>query len=325
MSCINPITIRYKRHNSYIVDTTSVPCGHCLDCMIKKQSQLEFLCKKELLTQYQKGFGASFVTLTYDNKHIPQTEEGFMTLQRSDVQKFIKNMRRQMEYYNVKKDFKYVYCGEYGDSFGRPHYHIVFFGLCDTEVAYYTRKLWKHGVCDIGPLGQGGIRYVLKYMQKSLNDKVIRLNNDELGIENPFIYHSLGMGKSWIINNLWKIVENGFTFNIAGKKMLFPRHVMRFVSFHTGVDYLPYVKKFLTDEMLPKVKGLGYTSKEFESWQMEESILRYKNNIAALRSKGIPVDDLTTNKKWIRPMSYHDRQPTPEYITKMVNEAFNVS
>ena len=113
MSCINPLQL------SVISDgrkkNIEVSCGHCLNCMIKKESQIEFLAKRELVDNYRKGLSAAFCTLTYDDNHIPFNENGFVTLRRKDVQNFLKNMRRQMEYYKVERKFKVLYCGNVGE------------------------------------------------------------------------------------------------------------------------------------------------------------------------------------------------------------------
>lgn len=325
MSCISPIPMKIKSKFgiSQIVD---IPCGHCLNCLIKKQQQVEFLSKKELLDVYRSGRSASFVTLTYSDDNLPINEKGFSTLRRSDVQKFIKNIRRQMDYYNENIPFKYLYCGEYGDgshSTGkngvtttcRPHYHLIFLGLSTAQTQKYTRKLWKYGLCDIGELSAGGIRYVTKYMTKATPDKNVKELREKCGVQNPFFYHSIGLGKKWINENLEKIVEDGFTFNIAGKKNLFPKYIMRYVSDHTGIDYLPYVKKFIKENQLniAKAKGISYTQ-----YDHEQSFIKYKMLVASLRSQNKPVNDITLSKHWAKPVHHLDR--TPEPIVNMVKD-----
>ena len=39
--------------------------------------QIEFLTNKELNTVYRSGRSASFVTLTYDDNHLPYNDNGF--------------------------------------------------------------------------------------------------------------------------------------------------------------------------------------------------------------------------------------------------------
>lgn len=323
MSCINPLTVSTNnRGKRYFLN---VPCGHCLNCLIKKESQIEFLAKKELLYNYRKGLSASFVTLTYDDNHIPYNDNGFVTLRRSDLQKFIKRIRRNMAFHNFTRKFKILYCGEYGNgshsnsrtgvSTCRPHYHIVFIGLSPDEAKAYTRKLWPFGLCDVGPLGAGGIRYLCKYMMKSSCDKEIKELRAAAGVENPFFYHSVGMGKDWILDNLWKIVEDNFTFNLNGKINLFPKYVMKFVTCHTGVDFHRAVIDFLYKENYGKAKskGISYTQYDFEN-----SYINYRYKVAALRSQGKPVNDVTLSKAWVKPFSQHDR-----YISDLAESALD--
>lgn len=312
MSCINPLSVSTRCHNQ--VNNIIVPCGHCLNCLVKKQSQIEFLAKKELLENYKLGKSATFLTLTYDDKHIPINENGFVTLRRKDLQDFIKNMRRQIEYHNFNLQFKYLYCGEYGDgshsttesgiSTNRPHYHLIFIGLSPEQTKLFTRKLWKHGLCDIGPLGAGGIRYLCKYMMKSTPDKDVKALRELCGQQNPFFYHSVGLAKTWINKNLDKIVEDNFTFNLNGKRYLFPKYVLQYVSNHTGVDFHRYVVNFLTNEVLPlaKVKGIN-----FQQYSYEESFIKYKYKVAALRSQNKPINDITLSRKWVKPRHSIDR------------------
>lgn len=313
MSCINPIGVNVISNGRRI--NIEVPCGHCLPCMIKKESQITFLANKELISNYMRGKSASFVTLTYDDNHLPKNDSGFVTLCRSDLQKFLKRMRRNMEYHNARKDFKVLYCGEYGDgshstsrtgvSTCRPHYHIVFIGLSPTDVKYYTRKLWPFGLCDVGPLTHGGLRYLTKYMTKACPDKDVKELRSICDVQNPFFYHSIGLGKEWICNNLQKIVDDGFTFNLNGKINLFPKYVMQFVSAHTGVDYHPYVIKFLHKHDLHNAKNMNVS---YQEYTFEKSFIHYKYMVAALRSQNKPINDFTLSKKWCRPNHSHDRR-----------------
>lgn len=322
MSCINPIEMQVINSLGKKLNI-KVDCRHCLLCMIKRQQQIEFLAKKELLYVYRTGRSASFVTLTYDDEHLPRNEKGFITLNRKHLQNWIKNIRRQMEYHNEKIPFKVLYCGEYGDgshsttstgvSTCRPHYHIVFLGLGTQRVRKYTRKLWKFGLCDIGELSAGGIRYLCKYMTKACPDKNVKELREAAGVQNPFFYHSVGLGKKWIIENLDKIVEDEFTFNIAGKKQLYPKHVCQFVAWHTGVNYIPYVKKFLKDTELNRAKGSGIS---FQQYDYEQSYLRYKMLVQNLRAKGKPINDITLSKHWCKPYHFIDRKPYSKLADK---------
>ena len=81
MSCIHPITITNKyitrlfKAGKFQTNSLTVPCGKCLNCRIQKESTLTFLANKELRYMYRNNQGSSFVTLTYDDNHIPVRNE----------------------------------------------------------------------------------------------------------------------------------------------------------------------------------------------------------------------------------------------------------
>jgi len=62
-----------------------------------------------------------FVTLTYDNDHLPP--DG--SLNHKHFQDFMKRLRKHYS----GRTIRYYMCGEYGENMGRPHYHAVFFNL----------------------------------------------------------------------------------------------------------------------------------------------------------------------------------------------------
>lgn len=323
MSCISPqeVKVSTKYHG---IQWVKVDCRHCVNCLIKRQSQVEFLSRKELLEVYKSGRSASFVTLTYDDEHLPVNKHGFYTLERKHVQNWIKNMRRQMDYYDDKIPFKYIYCGEYGDgshsnsntgsSTHRPHYHIVFLGLSTSQVRKYTRKLWKFGLCDIGELSFGGIRYLCKYMTKALPDKNVKALREAAEVQNPFFYHSVGLGKKWIDEHMEKIVEEGFTFTQNGKTMLLPANVIRYVAWHTSTNYKPYIVDFLLKKVKPIAEARGQTITEYDE---ERSYEHYQTMIRVLRGKGTPINVENISRKWAHPYHCVDREVTNKVLAEL--------
>lgn len=101
-----------------------------------------------------------FVTLTYEQP--PLTENGFMTLQKTDVQDFMKRLRKISP-----RKLKYYYCGEYGSENKRPHYHMILFNARSEDVI----KAWtldgkSLGHVHIGTVQEASVGYTLKYMSK---------------------------------------------------------------------------------------------------------------------------------------------------------------
>jgi len=119
----------------------------------------------------------SFLTLTYSDDHLPS--DGSLTP--DHVTKFFKRLRKTLK----GKKILYYYCGEYGENFSRPHYHIALFGYDfspdrvphrQTEQTTIYRspqleKLWPYGFSEIGQLEYDSCRYVAGYIQKKVTGK----------------------------------------------------------------------------------------------------------------------------------------------------------
>lgn len=93
------------------------------------------------------------------------------------MQLFVKRLRKKLSPAKIS----YLYCGEYGENFGRPHYHIILFGYwpddCrpwrkQKDVQYYRspslEKLWAQGNCEVGALTFKAARYVAGYVFKKV-------------------------------------------------------------------------------------------------------------------------------------------------------------
>lgn len=71
----------------------------------------------------------SFITLTYNDQHIP---DGF-DLDYTDFQKFMKRLRKKFH----PKKVRFFACGEYGETFTRPHFHACLFGISFNDRLYF--------------------------------------------------------------------------------------------------------------------------------------------------------------------------------------------
>lgn len=106
-----------------------IPCGTCVGCKLDYSRQWADRCMLEM----QQHEHTWFVTLTYDDSHLPKTwysasEDGdalmAATLSKRDLQLFFKRLRK-----NTGQELRYFCAGEYGDDTHRPHYHCIIFGL----------------------------------------------------------------------------------------------------------------------------------------------------------------------------------------------------
>lgn len=135
-----------------------VPCGKCGFCLSNKRSSWMFRIYHEMRNQRYPGW---FLTLTYDEKHVPR-REGSLSLRFRDVQLFFKRLRK-LKYY-----VKYVAVGEYGSETLRPHYHILLWTDCSCDV---LQEQWKSskdnsifGSIHFGVLNMQSSMYALKYV-----------------------------------------------------------------------------------------------------------------------------------------------------------------
>lgn len=118
-----------KKWNPEEWELLRVPCGKCIGCRLDYSRQWADRCMLEL--QYHDS--AYFVTLTYDDAHVPthwypdpDTGDAFpsLSLDKRDLQLFLKRLRAR-----TGQKIRFFGCGEYGTHTFRPHYHIILFGL----------------------------------------------------------------------------------------------------------------------------------------------------------------------------------------------------
>ena len=144
-----------------------IPCRNCIGCKVDRSKEWAVRCMHEASLHRDN----QFITLTYDNENLPP-DEG---LRHSDFQKFLKRYRRRIQYREGKK-ITYYMCGEYGENFGRPHYHALIFGhrFNDTvslgKPNYWRsptlERLWPHGYSMIGNVTFNSAAYVARYIMK---------------------------------------------------------------------------------------------------------------------------------------------------------------
>lgn len=134
-----------------------VPCGKCPACLANQRQEWVFRLKQE----YLDSKFSIFVTLTYDNEHLPDN----MSVNKTDVQLFHKRLRK----YFPPGDLRYYVVSEYGDHTQRPHYHGLYFfkSVYDTSFVYDVfEKSWQNGFIKFGQVEEGSIVYCTKYCLK---------------------------------------------------------------------------------------------------------------------------------------------------------------
>lgn len=155
MECLSPITIRRPgsdKRNDYI----TVPCGKCAACLSRKRQQWSFRLEQEL----KSARTAHFITLTYDEQHLPYNENNIPSVSKDDVQKFIKRLRKCVPDARIR----YYLVSEYGSDYHRPHYHFLLFDFPEYVDVYGAVMLaWDKGMIHIGSVTPQSINYCAKY------------------------------------------------------------------------------------------------------------------------------------------------------------------
>lgn len=229
-------------------DGYTLPCGKCYECKQRRVSGWSF----RLLKEAERSSSAFFLTLTYDNDHVPMSQNQFMTLVKRDLQLFFKKLRRTISTrFSVcpkgivyDRRLKYYACGEYGGKTFRPHYHIILFN-CPLETLIgrrmaeaanrgfilldgkreFNHESWDKGHITIGQVTAASVGYTLKYVCKP--GKVpIHKRDDRL---KEFSLMSKKMGSNYLSEKMVRWHHNDITNRyyvplFDGKKIAMPRY-----------------------------------------------------------------------------------------------------
>lgn len=184
MQCTSPI----KLH----VFDIEVPCRKCIACRIARSREWAVRLVHEN-AMHQK---ASFATLTYDDQHLVPS------LDKAELQRFLKRLRYDLELQGRR--IRYFAVGEYGGRFKRPHYHMIVFGLDNTDHRMRRNHVlggplldaWGKGFVYLGTVRAASIRYVTDYIFKQFDgSRAKEAYGDNVP---PFKLHSKGLGLEWV-------------------------------------------------------------------------------------------------------------------------------
>lgn len=166
---------------------------------------------------------STFVTLTYSDDNLPK--DGLLV--KKHFQDWLKRLRKAI----APRKIKYFACGEYGDTFNRPHYHAIIFGLSQTDLDI-VRKTWPLGFVKLGTVTKASARYVSKYLYKQQS-----VDSDSFKKAPPFKLQSAGLGLQYALDNQDKIKKDLYVR--SGKsKVAVPRYYRKKLDI-TAEDYEP--------------------------------------------------------------------------------------
>ncbi|AXH71921.1 MAG: replication initiator protein [Microviridae sp.] len=191
-----------------------VPCGRCPECKGRRVSSWSF----RLMQEAKIAESAHFITLTYDTKNT-SVASGRLTLVKSDVQKFVKRLRKAHGL--VHRTIKYYAVGEYGSRTYRPHYHIILFNARVELV----QTAWDLGQVHYGTVEGASIGYCLKYITKP--KRVPQYKGDTRIPE--FALMSKGLGLNYLTDQMVQyhgedLLNRMYCTIEDGKKISMPRY-----------------------------------------------------------------------------------------------------
>lgn len=210
-----------------ITSCDKVPCGQCMSCRLDYARQWASRCMLEMKKHDPNK--CWFVTLTYDEEHLPAAREflhpvtgeyklsKFHSVNKKDHQDFMKRLRKE-----YGQGIRFFMSGEYGDVTYRPHYHYALFGIELNDLEFYKknwrgeyywnspklREVWKNGEVIVAKLEFDSANYIARYItkkQKGLNADMY----EKIGIDPEFCLMSRrpGIGKDYFDKNYEVLYE----------------------------------------------------------------------------------------------------------------------
>lgn len=220
----------------------AIPCGQCVNCRLAKSAQWATRCMLES-KQYAHNY---FLTLTYDDAHLSSPY-----LIPDDITKFNKDLRRYYQYHFGHEGIRFMACGEYGDTYCRPHYHEIMFNLPINDLVYYREtslgdklynsdtlnKIWSKGYVVVGDVTFNSCAYVARYVMKKQNGKALAENPDKDFVpEFSRVSRRPGLSFQYFIDNYDKLYDgSGQKIILAdGRRVPPPKYFDRLMD-----KYLP--------------------------------------------------------------------------------------
>lgn len=231
--CMRPYKIKAVSPNAPRI--VYVPCGTCKDCRNAYKSQWQIRLSTELIQRQKDGWNVGFVTLTYDDEHLPYVPDSLLLdehkgtrvpcFDKQHIRKLILDIRRDLDEFYGAHGLVYMVCGEYGSYTKRPHYHAIFsfppsvkpfdfwqlltkywsYGFLipkDMEGGYDSKRRYHKPFLVAGSARYAGI-YASKYTCKDLDfaksvNGLIDVKAKDWKRYNCFHVQSRSLGLSWL-------------------------------------------------------------------------------------------------------------------------------
>lgn len=275
------------------LDTFLIPCGRCIGCRLDYSRRWA----TRLMLELQTHTSAFFVTLTYDDEHLPRGTKGIPSLVPDDVQKFIKRLRRDQDYRGIDTKIRFFLAGEYGEQSHRPHYHLILFDWIPPEFdlqflkyskngdKYYTslslQKLWPYGYNLVAGVTWQSCAYVARYiLKKQTGDNAHVYEDMAISPEFTRMSRKPGIGKEYYDLHAKKLLEDGYVQLEGGLKAPIPRYFDPFFEIDFPEEYQKLSEnRVATAKMMQEVKEFATELDYFEQLLIDEQQKIHKSKM----------------------------------------------
>lgn len=251
-----------------------LPCGKCSGCKHDDAHGWALRCYLEM----QEHTQAAFVTLTYDEQHLP------LCLIVRDLQLWLKRFRKAV---GADRPIRHFACGEYGSLNKRPHYHALLFGASERDV-HTVANTWRMGRTECSPVTPKRIAYCAGYTNKKIHDRyeetgVVDPDTGEwLPWQKPFRLMSRGgrSGKGLAHVAREKYAASWKDYAVSnGYKLPVPKYL------HAGWEAQATPEEREANKLLRKLKSAEHALTR-DMLQANEAIMAAKSQLDAERRRG---------------------------------------
>lgn len=282
--CLTPIEIRNPKasKDARELQFLQVPCGKCPACIKRRVRGWMFRLRKE----QEVSISSSFITLTYDDEHLPYSDNGLMTLDSREHQLFMKKLRKHLNTYRLKyrlnKDIvlKYYAVGEYGDNTYRPHFHYILFNLPDKLITDESiiESIWGKGRVQVAVCNDETIAYVTGYVNKKIYaEKKVGIDSlDDREQERSFM--SKGLGKNFLTKRItayYQKLLSPYMIEEDGLKTSMPRYYRhKIYNEHQRLMVAKNAKKHLEENPMFRdaIHEIEYKKQKFNQFKKEQNL-----------------------------------------------------
>lgn len=244
---------------AYNIDSVDVPCGKCELCRVERRYSRALRIMLEAEFWPERTY---FLTLTYSNENLDTNE-----LVHNDWAQFMKNFRRRYceaqhckisdrggknhgrTYSRTFKKIKQVMCGEYGDTFGRKHFHGIIFNHSFDDITFtgqYSSKgypiytsaslenTWGKGRVQLSEVTFDLALYVGAYVTDPMDDEP-----DKDHKKKQYGRFGAGIGLSWI-KKYWKDALSAKRIQLIDRDFPIPRYYLKWIKENHPIAYEKY-------------------------------------------------------------------------------------